>query len=447
MKNATRFSKRALSVLLAVMTLLSCFAVAAGAAAPIQLTEETCKLDKDKKTITVDAFEYESEKVVFTATPAADSTIIDGGKTMFYNLQTGTTYTIVGKVGEEAVTDPYPVKLLNSKPAPAEPIPEKLTATEITVKAVSGCEYRLTDKDGNEMYAWSNVRAFTGLTPSTRYTIYMRYAEVADTYYASPASFVTVTTLKEGKSKADVPVLVDKTDKTITVKAIEGVEFSRDQKTWNTTGEFTGLTPATPYEIYARYSFDPSVEAASPISDALKVTTNAKARYEASIDKVTFAVTTSGDLFANSELKFKVTGDQPKDLGALQYGDTRYVPVSFTTNQNATPAALTADAALAATGTTTPTEGGELLITVTFRQERWTDGHWVATGATQKKDYSVSIHAANSRGSVALAKFINFFTNTLPKSLVNIFSSDAFKRIVEAMTKMVKTLLATLSNR
>ena len=446
MKNAIVISKRMLSVLLAAMMLLSCFAVAASAVMPFQLTDDNCKLDKEKKTITVDAFERDGEKVVFTATPQADSVINSDGQTVFFNLTTGTTYNIVGKIGDEAVTDPFPVKLLQSKAAPAEPIPEKLTATEITVKAVSGCEYQLADKDGAVIQDWSTTRAFTGLTADTKYKVSIRYAEVPNTYYASPAATITVKTLLAAAGTAPAPVLKDKTNTTITVDALDGVEYSLDKTTWNTTGEFTGLKPATPYEVYARYVFNKDEQAESPISAATKITTNAKERYEASMDKVTFAVTTKGDLYAGSAVKFKVTGDAPKDLGALQYGDTRYIPVSFTTSQGGVATGINPKSDVAVETFTTPSEGGELVITVTFRQERYTGSGWTNTGADQKKDFTVKIYDTGDKGRVTFSKFINFFTNELPKAIANVLGSDAMKNGFNTMLTLVKNLLNALTN-
>ncbi|MBQ6266512.1 MAG: hypothetical protein IJK64_01925 [Clostridia bacterium] len=450
MKKATVISKRMLSVLLAVLMMASCFAVAASAAQLYTLDESNCVLDKDKKWITVSAatvtIDGEEKDVSFSITPEADKDELKTGETKFFGLETGKTYKIVGKVGDEVVTNTFSIQLLNSKPAPAEPIPEKLTATEITVKAVSGCEYQLADKDGVVLKDWSATRAFTGLTPETRYKVSIRYAEVANTYYASPASTITVKTLKAAAGTAPAPVLEDKTDTTIKVKAVPNVEYSLDKTTWNSTGEFTGLKPSTPYEVYARYAFNKDEQAESPISAATKITTNAKARYEASMDKVKFEVTTKGDLYAGSAVKFKVTGDAPKDLGALQYGDTRYIPVSFTTNQGGSGAGINPKSDLAVETYTTPSEAGELVITVTFREERYTDSGWANTGNDQKKDFSVKVYGSGEKGRVTLSRILNFFTNTLPKSIANVLGSDTMKNAFNTMLKLVKNLLGALTN-
>lgn len=66
---------------------------------------------------------------------------------------------------------------------------------------------------------------------------------------------VTVRVRKQENGEyAATPVLMNRTSNSIVVTAIEGVEYSMDQMNWQTSGTFTGLTPFTSYEIYARYA-------------------------------------------------------------------------------------------------------------------------------------------------------------------------------------------------
>ena len=50
------------------------------------------------------------------------------------------------------------------------------------------------------------------------------------------------------------PELETVTDNSITVKAVGGYEYSKDGKTWQNSNEFTALSPASEYTIYARYA-------------------------------------------------------------------------------------------------------------------------------------------------------------------------------------------------
>ncbi|MBR1742918.1 MAG: carboxypeptidase regulatory-like domain-containing protein, partial [Lachnospiraceae bacterium] len=89
--------------------------------------------------------------------------------------------------------------------------------------------------------------------------------------------YVPYTPSKTTPTKPSAPVLEGKTDTTITVKAVSGQEYSIDGgKTWQTSGTFTGLTPETEYSIVTKITAT-STANESPVSDALKVTTDKKA--------------------------------------------------------------------------------------------------------------------------------------------------------------------------
>ena len=86
-----------------------------------------------------------------------------------------------------------------------------------------------------------------------------------------------VTPGKNTPAKPSAPTLDSKTDTSITVKTVAGQEYSRDGgKTWQTSGTFTGLTPETEYSIVTKIAAT-STANESPVSDALKVTTDKKA--------------------------------------------------------------------------------------------------------------------------------------------------------------------------
>ena len=86
-----------------------------------------------------------------------------------------------------------------------------------------------------------------------------------------------VTPGKTTPAKPSAPTLDSKTETSITVKAVAGQEYSIDGgKTWQTSGTFTGLTPETEYSIVTKITAT-STTNESPVSDALKVTTDKKA--------------------------------------------------------------------------------------------------------------------------------------------------------------------------
>ena len=72
--------------------------------------------------------------------------------------------------------------------------------------------------------------------------------------YVGDSLFVTdVNAFAKKNSAPERPELLSKDKNSIYVRPVAGVEYSLDQITWNTTGEFTGLTENTPYTVFARF--------------------------------------------------------------------------------------------------------------------------------------------------------------------------------------------------
>ena len=435
-------SKRIIAMLMAMLMLFSGMAVTASAEAPefdkITLNANNCYVDIEKIEIVVDNAKVsvgETEyDVVFSATQKDDSTktlrrLVDTetNQTVFTGPTTGKTYTIQGYITidetDYVASNAFDVEVLQSQAAPASPVPLKKTSTSITIKAVANCEYKINDGE------WVNTAVFENLEPETTYTIYARYKYVAGKYYASEASEVTLSTLKASKGTAATPVLKDKTNNSITVVAEEGAEYSIDKgATWNKTGIFTNLKANNKYEIIARYTYDANVEDASPVSAALAVVTNSKANSIATKADCKFEVTTEGNLYAKRSFSFKVTGAAPKDYGAVQFGDTRLIPVTFTVRMNG--AALEKDVALTAdskvnvkTGIVTPTEKGKVEIEVTYRTEEYNGTDWVNTNEDKVASYEVEVGTEYNAAREFFVKIANFFLNTLPNIILKLMGT------------------------
>jgi hypothetical protein len=101
----------------------------------------------------------------------------------------------------------------NPQPAPDAPVVSDRTAVSITLSAIAGAEYRL-GTDG----AWQSSPAFTGLSPNTAYTFYVRLAET-DELEASPesAASVEIKTLKAPLTITGVTAVNRPYDKTTAV--------------------------------------------------------------------------------------------------------------------------------------------------------------------------------------------------------------------------------------
>ncbi len=132
--------------------------------------------------------------------------------------------------------------------APEAPTVKSVGDTSIEMNAVAGLEYSI---DGTNFGASA---AFTDLSEGTEYTIFARY--VGGKFVSS----VQVAT-----TGLVAPTAIETTYNTIRVKAIAGQEYSLDPNadTWNTTGEFTGLTPKTEYTVYTRHVGDTVTKSAT----------------------------------------------------------------------------------------------------------------------------------------------------------------------------------------
>lgn len=190
---------------------------------------------------------------------------IDGGETWqsdseFNGLEYGTEYEIICRREDEPdYTSP---SLIVSTVFPA-PVLVKRTNTTITVETKDGLEYSIDNIN------WQKDGEFTGLAAGTRYEIVAR--KEAETDNISAPLIVSTKTVQGSPSTP--PELVSKTDTTITVKAESDMEYSIDGgSTWQASGDFTGLSEGTEYEIISRFAETDDC-AASAASEPLVVTT------------------------------------------------------------------------------------------------------------------------------------------------------------------------------
>ncbi len=103
---------------------------------------------------------------------------------------------------------------------------------------------------------------------------------------------VSYRVTKAERNAPEAPQLESKTTRSITVKEVEGCEYSIDGENWQASTEFTNLTPATEYTIYIRYAGDenhePSLEkfevftTDNLVLDRIEITTQPKLDYTAS---------------------------------------------------------------------------------------------------------------------------------------------------------------------
>lgn len=435
----TTVSKKMLAMVMAMLMLFSCMAVSASAA--ISVPAPTYTLNDSKTAITVDAIYVEGSKAIITINPSTGIETLDlaDGSTRFDGITTGKTYTIIATVttasGSGSNTTTVSVK--KSQAAPSSPVAKSITTNTITIVAMAGCEYAIQKTgDDESLSAYSDNVVFSSLLPGTKYTIFARKKETTDSY-AGATSSVTVTTLQKATGDAPAkPVLVDKTNKTITVKEVENVEFSIDGKTWQTSGEFKGLAAGKLYGIVARYTYDATVQEAGAQSEPLQVKTNTRESYKASIGSCTFKAE-DGERYSNENLKITVTGDAPSDLTNPQYGDTRYTPAYYVVDTAKAARTFTSSDGKTFVGNFTPDSLGDgnkanktIKIVVTYTISKYDGGKWVTLeGKEESATYNVELGPEKTFFTgiaQAIESFLNLILNTIPGAIAAFFNGEQF---------------------
>lgn len=108
--------------------------------------------------------------------------------------------------------------------------------------------------DGQWQTGTNGSLTFFGLTAGQTYTIYARYEAIASgdspAFVSGESSTQAATKASTGQAPTVTGIVV--TDTTIKLPDNAAWEYSTDRLTWNSTHEFTGLTPATQYTYYIR---------------------------------------------------------------------------------------------------------------------------------------------------------------------------------------------------
>lgn len=422
-------------------------------------TKDICTYNDADRTITVSEIANviiggAAYAVVPVIEPSASNMTTADGKTMFYNLEYGTTYTVKASIQPDADAkmyyseDNFTVTVKNKQEAPATPVPSAITSSSITVVAAAGCQYALKDAEGEFVYNWTDSEGksailFDELTAETTYTVVAK-KEATDTHYESAESSITVTTKLAGKEGTPVLTLEDKTNTSITVKAEGDVEYKLNDGAWQASGEFKGLKADTQYNIYARYTFDAAKQDPSAVSEALIVKTNSAANFEADEKKIAF----DGEdgAYSNSEIEFTVTGDGPADMNKVVYGDTRIVPVSYKVvfGSDIIKDVTTWDTQkVKNSGSFTAEAYTEKVVTVkvTFETQEYkgknADGtaNWVTTKSFEK-GFDVEVGREDSFLTKVIEFFeviLNYVLNVIPAFLAEALQSDVWAKLFKAL--------------
>ncbi|GAA6407237.1 hypothetical protein K040078D81_13540 [Blautia hominis] len=171
---------------------------------------------------------------------------------------------------------------LKKVPAATPAKPELLEKTDSSIKinALAGQEYSI-DNDNT----WVSDGVFNNLAPASDYRIITRVLETSTSSMSAVSEPLNVTTDKSAVAAPAKPALQKVTVDSITVESVKGQEYSIDNgKSWQDNGVFSGLKPASEYEIITRVK-ETEVGYASKNSEALKVTTKEKTEPKKTVTK------------------------------------------------------------------------------------------------------------------------------------------------------------------
>ncbi len=479
-------SKKILALLMAMLMAFSCMAVSASAtgegteggttvtAETVDVTDKildkldeklTLELDKEGKTITTNfekgtTVEYEGAEYALEVSIAPSKDVFksytEDDFCVFSQLVPGTEYTVTVSVVDETEDDvnvtgstSAKVKLLLAQTKPSAPVPVEITSKSIKISAAVGVLYTITDTNGAGVgYDWVSVTKagaieFENLDANTKYVVSAKKAATA-THYESDEASITVTTKKPAPTGEFELELEDKTNTSITVIGIEGVEYSIDGKTFVKSNKFTGLKADTQYTIYARLIANADQDPADEVK-TLVVKTNAKANFEANVKNI--KIEAADGQYANSEIKFTATGHAPANMNEAIYGDTRIIPVAYSVTFGDTPLkeATTWDTVkLTQNGSFTAPGYEEKVVTVRvkFAIEEYKGSEWVkAKEFVETKD--VKIGRTGDTGTKILEFFegiLNFLLNTVPAFFAEALKSDVWGKLLGAIGNIGKVL-------
>lgn len=119
-------------------------------------------------------------------------------------------------------------------------------SVKITLKPTENYEYKCNN--GN----WQKSNIFDNLFFDKDYTFYQRLGKTNENVASSPSNPKIIHTKKKNASVPIAPEIISKTTSSITLKRIDGYEYSIDGTNWQTNVVFIGLNPIYEYTFYQR---------------------------------------------------------------------------------------------------------------------------------------------------------------------------------------------------
>ncbi len=431
-------TKRIISLILAMLCIAGCFAVGASAEGEMAVK---ATYDSKNDEVTVNITDIPSGYTVAKTDISVETNSeiikepnIKGGGDEFVikDLKAGQKYTIkvVAKSGSDSKSASTDIVLKISQDMPINANIENRTTTSITVNSINGAEYGIVEAGAGEStvkYQDSNVLTPEDPKTDIYYDIYVRFKET-DTKYASPAKKMQAKLKKAGGEEA-VPVkIVNVTENEITVKAVEGYEYSKDYgEHFQNEPVFTGLSKGTVYYICQRKKADADTEA-NKTSSCINVLTNTASAYIPNTNKMKDPeLENASKIYANTDnVIYAYASD--RRIGENQWGDLAYVPLRYEVYNGASLESSGNFAVEnAATGQYKATfkplnANSNYSIKVVYAKEQWqgVGAQYVTLDTTTAKTLKFTAKNEPPKWAQYITTALTFFLTTIPKIFARI---------------------------
>ena len=179
---------------------------------------------------------------------------------VFEGLNPDTEYTFIqryyaiGDIPAGKISNPISFRTLDNPDIELreieDPKLQSATTTSIILKPITGAEYSI-----NNGYSWQKSNIFSGLEPNTVYLFVQRYYATNEL----PAGKISNSVIFKTEASTNLrpivaPELESATDTSITLKKIEGAEYSISSgSVWQRSNIFNNLYPDTEYLFIQRY--------------------------------------------------------------------------------------------------------------------------------------------------------------------------------------------------
>ncbi len=449
-------SKKVLAVLMAMLTLCFCFAIGASAVDTTAITVSHTLQGENKNAVTVNVEPATSDYILGSwscdIVPSADK----NGSNFFYNLERGKEYAVIVSAQVKLRADLDYTSVVKTykftiKKAQATPTNNDYTITKTAhslsfkvnqngSKSLSVALFDMTGEPISRDMSKTNEFYFGNLEPYTQYQAEIKcLATETEDESEAISPMPTIRTLKTGKTDALIPMPAKVTKNSITLKAVEGYQYSKDNGvSWQDSATFSGLAANKEYQFVQREKFDPKEQEENAKSAVQKIQTNRTDNTIPTVNKSLFKITSSKIYSSNRPTEFTVKGAKP-DKETYEIGDIKFIPTKIFFNDAAVN--INSTSALEFKGSYTFPKKGTYKVKVVYTEMKY----WFKFDANGVIDGEQWVENTKDNGTVATTEVVcdSVTANSEYNPVLNFFQElmnsigDIFNKLADLINKLI----------